>query len=146
MLGENDVSSNPEAIEVTPKQQSGSQSCLPAIVYDGDCPFCRWYVGHFVLADGADLVNARKDAVLVEQLTREGIDIDRDMVLIDQGLAYKGADALNRLAHSHSQQGGWFNRSHVMLFRWRPLAIVIYPVLRFLRNVYLRTVGRPSIH
>ena len=67
------------------------------------------------------------------------------MVLIDQGLAYKGADALHRLAHDYSQEGTWFNKLHMMLFRWRPLAVRIYPVLRFLRNTYLKVSGQRRI-
>ena len=93
-----------------------------------------------------DLVNAREDAALVQQLSQRTIDIDRDMVLIDQGLAYKGADALHRLAHSRNQQGARFNKLHMMLFRWRPLAVLIYPVLRLLRKIYFRIFKRSSIH
>jgi predicted DCC family thiol-disulfide oxidoreductase YuxK len=140
------VSFSSTALSCQDKEQNRS----PAVIYDGDCPFCSWYVERLAVTGGVDLVNAREESALIQQLSQQNIDIDRDMVLIDQEFAYKGADALHRLAHDYSQQGTslrgtWFSYFHRMLFRWRPLAVLLYPVLRSLRNAYLKVSGQRRI-
>ncbi len=122
----------------------------PGIVYDGDCPFCSWYVDH--LAGSCDLrkIDARTRSDVVELLDGMAIDIDRDMVLLEQGQVYRGAEALYRLARKESEGPGRGNRGFDWLqgavFRWRPLAIMLYPILRLLRTLYLRLSGRGRIH
>lgn len=120
------------------------------IVYDGDCPFCSWYVDH--LADSCDLrkIDARTRSDVVELLDSADIDIDRDMVLFEQGQVHSGAEALYRLARRSSNSPGRRNRGFNCLqravFRWRPLAIMLYPLLRWLRMLYLRLSGHGKIH
>jgi len=118
-----------------------------AVVYDGECPFCSWYVDQpNITEDNFSKINARENPQVVQQLNRAGIDIDRDMVLMDQGQMYRGADALYRLARDNRQSGGWFSKLQKSLFSKHRIAVVIYPILRLLRGIYLRISGRPRIH
>ena len=132
---------------------NGIQIEEPGIVYDGNCPFCSWYVDH--LADSCDLrkIDARTRSDVVELLDSVDIDIDRDMVLFEQGQVHQGAEALYRLARRssnsldrHNRHDRGFNCLQSTVFRWRPLAMVLYPVLRLTRMVYLRLSGRGRIH
>lgn len=149
---------------------------LPTIVYDGACPFCRWYVQHLMLPNSdpnaAELLklDARQHPRLVRQLAGAGIDINRDMVLLDGGCVYSGASALHRLAvlnncvtvgaldGNHGRSIGLMDgtpgkrqtRSRVFglyqaLFRWQPAARIGYPLLRTARAAYLRLTGQPGI-
>lgn len=128
-----------------PTDEGGSPTHGAAVVYDGDCPFCCWYVDHLADMDGLHKVNARLHVNVVRQLDRAHIDIDRDMALFDQGQLYKGAEALYRLARRKTNGHGVSRVLH-QLFRWRPLASLFYPVLRLLRITYLKLSGRVTVH
>ena len=133
--------------DLAPAAQSLLSADKPAVVYDGECPFCSWYVDQLSLAEGDfSKINARNNPQVVQQLDRAGIDVDRDMVLIDQGQMYRGADALHRLARGNRQGGDWFSNLQQSLFSKRRIAVAIYPILRLLRSIYLRISGRSRIH
>lgn len=118
----------------------------PLVVYDGNCPFCAWYVDQLSQVNDFDKVDARHNQQVVDQLDRIDIDIDRDIAMIDQGQIYSGADALHRLARQSDSNGSSMNKLLRGLFVWHPLAVVIYPVLRLLRRLYLRFSGQPDIN
>lgn len=138
----------------TGSDQSACNDGMPTeslgIVYDGDCPFCSWYVDRLRDAYDLRIIDARTRTDVVEQLDVMAIDVDRDMVLLEQGQVYQGAEALYRLARqtgdgpAHRNRG--FNLLHRVVFRSRPLAKVLYSVLRSLRLLYLRLTGRSTIH
>lgn len=130
----------------SPGDEGASSADEPALVYDGDCPFCCWYVDHLAGAGGLHKINARTNPDVVRQLDRAHIDIDRDMALFDQGQLYKGADALCRLARREAAKVNGVSWMWHRLFRWRPLASVFYPLLRLLRIAYLRLSCRATLH
>ena len=125
--------------------EEGSPTHEAAVVYDGGCPFCCWYVEHLTDMNGLQKVDARLHVNVVRQLDRAHIDIDRDMALFDQGQLYKGAEALCRLARRQTNGHG-VSRVLRQLFRWRPLASLFYPLLRLLRITYLKLSGRATVH
>lgn len=107
------------------------------LIYDGDCPFCRWYCRRFESA--VTLVDFRRggDALHLPG----GCDPDRALVLEMGGEHYTGAEALWRLAHAAGRAGGKLN---FWLFGNRRLGTLMYPLLRTLRNGYLVLAGRRS--
>ncbi len=135
----------------TPGQGSGVASGV--LVYDGQCPFCSWYVEQLSEHITFDALNAREDPDIVADLRAAGVDINRDIALIMDGQILKGAQALFKLSSrnvssdgcSGCMQGRWFHRLHSSLFGWRALGVTIYPVLRGLRRIYLRISKHPDI-
>jgi predicted DCC family thiol-disulfide oxidoreductase YuxK len=117
------------------------------VVYDGECPFCSRYVGLVRLRDAVGrvrLVNAREPDPLVDELKREGFDLDEGMVLVMGGRRYHGADCINMLAMLSTPVGA-FNRLNAALFRSPTASRLLYPVLRAGRNLVLRLLGRTKI-
>ena len=108
------------------------------LIYDGDCPFCRWYCRRFEPA--VTLVDFRRagDALNLPG----GCDPDRALVLEMGGEHYTGAAALWRLAHAPGRPGGNLN---FWLFGSRRLGTLIYPLLRALRNGHRRLAGMRGI-
>lgn len=108
------------------------------LIYDGDCPFCRWYCRRFEPA--VTLVDFRRggDALKLPG----GCDPDRALILEMGGEHYIGAEALWRLAHAPGRPGGNLN---FWLFGNRRLGTLMYPLLRALRNGYLVLAVRRGI-
>ena len=115
------------------------------LIFDGQCPFCQAYVA--TLEDlnqnaqaGLNKVDARCAPELVEQLADKNI-INAGIVLIKGEQLYQGAEALTLLAKEHAVKGGLNGLPHYLL-RHRPLSILLYPVLRTLRKLFLHLSGR----
>lgn len=115
-----------------------------AIVYDGECPLCAAYTRRLRLEAAAAalrLIDARRDAALRRQLTAEGFDLDRGMVVTVDGVRYHGARAMNVLALM-SGPSGLFNRLNHRLFANPVAARALYPALTAGRRVLLALLGR----
>jgi predicted DCC family thiol-disulfide oxidoreductase YuxK len=117
------------------------------IVYDGECPFCSAYVLRYriqQLVAHLHVIDARSRDPLVDEIRRQGFDLDTGMVVRFKGRLYHGADAMNVLAVLGSDDT-LFNRVNRALFRRPRLAEIIYPVLLRGRLVTLRALGRPLL-
>ena len=125
--------------------ETGRAGECPRLIFDGQCPFCQAYVA--TLEDqtqnahgGLNKVDARCAPELVEQLADKNI-INAGIVLIKGEQLYQGAEALTLLAKEHAVKGGLNGLPHYLL-RHRPLSILLYPVLRTLRKLFLHLSGR----
>jgi predicted DCC family thiol-disulfide oxidoreductase YuxK len=105
------------------------------IVYDGDCPFCSSYVALLRLRETYDvrLVDARKDPVFA---ARYGLDLNEGMIVDLDGTVHHGARAISLLARLSGT---------ISPLRSELVASVVYPLLRFGRNVALKVLGRSRI-
>jgi predicted DCC family thiol-disulfide oxidoreductase YuxK len=118
-----------------------------AIVYDGDCPFCRTYVRLLRLKESAGeikLVDGRREPALVETLSQAGHDINCGIVVFDRGDLYSADEAMGALAR-RSEPSGLFNRLNVALFARPRLSRILYPAFRAGRRATLALLGKPLI-
>lgn len=116
-----------------------------AIVYDGDCPFCRAYVTMTKITNaGPTLVNARERPDLVRTLAQSGIDLDSGMAVYYQGRIYTGGEAMHLLALL-SRPSGLVEKLASALLRRRRFALLIYPALRLGRNLLLKLRNQPPL-
>ncbi len=102
------------------------------LIYDGACPFCHWYCQRF--AGTLTLVDFR--AAGTAQLPAD-CDPDRALLLDTGAAVLSGAAALHMLASSAAAR-----RLDRLLFGGELRGRALYPVLRALRNGYLRISGR----
>jgi len=117
-----------------------------AVVYDGDCPFCKRYVAMLRLrevAGSVDLIDARSDHELAVWARRR-FDLDDGMAVRIHGVWRTGGDAVNALALLTGPSTA-LNKLHFYVFRNKRLSAVLYPVLRGGRNLALRLLGRRKI-
>ena len=91
-----------------------------------------------------ELVAAREPSEIMDEITASGYDIDQGMVLKMGDALYHGSDAIHMLSLIGSPLG-IFNRIYYWAFRSKAVAKVLYPVLRFLRNLLLKMLGRTKI-
>ena len=119
------------------------------VIFDGQCPFCRAYVASLngkneINKTGLSKVDARCAPEVVAQLANKGVDINTGIVFIKGGAAFQDAAALTLLAKQHAASG-WLVSLHHRFLRYSFLSLAIYPILRALRNVYLRLAGQSVI-
>ena len=117
------------------------------LVYDKDCPVCNKYCQMVRVRDSFDqfqIVNAREGGKILDEITARGLDMDQGMVLIVGDQYYFGADAMHALALM-SHRVGFFNKLNYWMFKSKGLSKVIYPILRFCRNLLLKFLGRKKI-
>ncbi|MEZ0147760.1 MAG: DCC1-like thiol-disulfide oxidoreductase family protein [Candidatus Reddybacter sp.] len=119
------------------------------VIFDGQCPFCRAYVASLedkndINKNGIRKVDARCAPEVIAQLASKGVNINAGIVLIKGGAVFQDAEALTLLSKQHAASG-WFGSLHHRLLRYRFLSLAIYPILRALRNAYLRLAGQSAI-
>lgn len=118
------------------------------LVYDKECPACNNYCQIIrIRKDIGELqiVNARGNSEVREEITRMGLDIDQGMVLKMEDQIYYGSDAIHALALI-SSQSGWFNRLNYWIFKSKKRAYFFYPILRACRNILLKLLGKTKIN
>ena len=118
------------------------------LVYDKECPACdnfcqvvriREDIGELVLLD------AREPGPIIDEITSLGWDIDQGMVLKLEQQLYYGSDAIYMLSLL-SSRSGIFNRLNYWLFKSKRRSHLLYPVLRSLRNLLLKMLGKTKIN
>ena len=118
------------------------------VVYDYECPACDHYCKMLSLDPTfgeLKRVNAREDSDVLSEITTKGFDIDQGMVVkVDNDLYY--ADNAIHMLSQMSRRTGLFNRANFWLFRSKPLSKVLYPLLRFFRNVLLKVLRKTKIN
>lgn len=92
-----------------------------------------------------NLVDARNNPLIMEEITARGWDIDEGMVLRVDSELYYGSEAIHMLSllGSHS---GVFNRLNYWAFHSPKRAKVLYPILKSCRGVLLKLLGRCRIN
>lgn len=118
------------------------------LVYDMECPacdnYCRLVCGRGSVGD-LHLVDARVPSEIMNEITRAGLDIDQGMALKIDEVLYYGADAIHALALM-SNPSGLFNHLNYWIFRSKSRSRILYPVLRFFRNLLLKLLDKPKIN
>ncbi len=118
----------------------------PLLLYDGECPFCSFYVAksEFETRIGKPLrlVDGRQAPDLVERMRRDGYDLEQGMILAVEGRLYHGAAAMTALA-TMSTGAGRFNRVMRRVASSRARVRRLYPWLRRLRRAALLAKGAP---
>ena len=118
------------------------------LVYDKDCPACDNYCQVVRIRESIGelkIINTRESSDVLEEITQLGLDIDQGMVLKMGGVIYYGADAIHALALI-SSRSGVFNKLNYWLFKSKRVSAVLYPVLRFFRNLLLKMLGKTKIN
>lgn len=130
-----------------PERVVAALSTAPAVIYDGECPFCSRYVRWAKLRESVGpvkLIDARSLPPATLATIRSRYDLDQGMIFSHAGRIYWGADAIQ--AMSMLSGSGAFTRMSAAIFRRRWLATLLYPLLRLGRNMAICLKGRGNIH
>ena len=118
------------------------------LVYDRECPACNVYcqvVKIREIVGNLRIVDARENSEVLHEITAAGLDIDQGVVLKMGNQLYYGSDAIHTLALIGSRSGV-LNRINYWVFRSKTMSSILYPFLRFLRNLLLKILGKSKIN
>jgi len=118
------------------------------LVYDKECPACDNYCRVIRIRESVGkltIIDARQNSRVMKEITEDGLDIDQGMVLKMGGQLYYGSDAIHALALI-SSNAGIFNRLNYWMFKSKRVSYVLYPVLRLMRNLLLKMLGKTKIN
>ena len=91
------------------------------------------------------LLNAREEPASCKELLDKGVSLDEGMVVIINNEVHHGGDAINRITLL-TTKNTLFNKFAYLAFSKPAISRLVYPVLRAIRNVTLRLLGKKSIH
>ena len=142
METEEAMMTSPEAERAEPAGESAQGDFL---LYDGECPFCSFYArkSGFKTPDGQPLalIDANRAPELLEELGREGCEVEEGMVLVVDGRRYQGAEAMTAL-EAMTSETGWFGRFSGWFASNRERVRAFYPWFQRLRRAALWVKGR----
>lgn len=118
------------------------------LIYDKECPVCNNFSQVVRIRETVgelEIINARDNSEVMDEITAEGLDIDHGMVLKMHGQLYYGSDAIHALALI-SSRSGIFNSVNYWVFKSKILSIILYPVLCFSRNLLLKILGKSKVN
>ena len=116
------------------------------VVYDKECPVCDLYCHAVDVAEGNLVrVDARDPSEVMDEITALGLDIDEGMVVRVDEKIYYGPDAIHELA-KRSNNKGLLNRLASFVFRSHGMARFFYPILKAMRNLLLKMLGKTRIN
>jgi predicted DCC family thiol-disulfide oxidoreductase YuxK len=130
------------------REQGNVDRTGAVLVYDGDCPVCSSYVRYVRVREAVGslhLVDGRQGGPWLTRVREAGLDLDQGMVLFYGGRAYHAQDSMHMLALMSSKVG-LFNRVNAVIFSHELLARILYPGLRFGRNMILIALGRSKLN
>jgi len=117
-----------------------------SIVYDGACPFCSDYVRYQDLraaVESVELVDARADRGALERYGIDPAQLEDGMVVIADGVAHHGADAVHALSHLSARPANWWVSGVAAASRGQGAARALYPFLKLGRRIALTALGVP---
>lgn len=118
------------------------------LVYDRECPACNAYCQIVNIRESIGdlrIVDARENSEVMSEITSQGLDIDQGIVLKMGGQLYYGSNAIHALALIGSRSG-IFNRMNYWIFKSKTVSGILYPILRFCRNMLLKILGKTKIN
>lgn len=115
------------------------------LLYDGNCPICSRYRDYVALRREfeVEFVNARANGDLVREFRQRGYEIEDGMILELGGHVYQGSDAVATM-QTLTQPRGYADRFVRYLVRHPPLLRIGYPIVKVLRKVQLKLLGRDT--
>ena len=118
------------------------------LVFDRECPACNAYCQVVRIRESVGdlrIVDARENSEVMNEINAQGLDIDQGMVLKMGEQLYYGSDAIHTLALIGSRSG-IFNRFNYWMFKSKTVSKILYPLLRFSRNLLLKTLRKTKIN
>ena len=118
------------------------------LVYDSQCPACDFYCNLVHIRESIgelNLVDARDNPKILQEITAKGWDIDEGMVLRVDNQLYYGSDAIHALSLLGTRSG-FFNRLNYWVFKSGKRSQILYPFLRGCRGFLLKLLRRTRIN
>jgi predicted DCC family thiol-disulfide oxidoreductase YuxK len=126
------------------RNETEAETDVPRVVYDGECPVCRTFVGRIDMDGGFEKIDARKESAERDIVTGSGCSLDEGMAVLHEGKVHHGKDAVAFMA-ARAKRNSTTNVLTRLFFGGPMRARFFYPVARLFRNTLLRLLGKRRI-
>jgi predicted DCC family thiol-disulfide oxidoreductase YuxK len=118
------------------------------VLYDGECPACRMYMGIARLRElypDLRIIDARAAPELVAEVRRQGFEVNDGMMVKLGETIHFGAEATRVIAEMGAKHEVRSRRVALAFFGTAPWSRALYPWLNRGRQLLLRLLGRKLI-
>ena len=114
-------------------------------VYDGECPFCK----HFALLleiknsiPTLEILDGRKNLDLLTQLYKQGYDLNKGAILMENGKIKHGADAINWICSEIKEPNDSLLELLRIIFASNYRSKILFPFILWSRRISLTLKGK----
>ena len=114
-------------------------------IYDGECPFCNYFAQLIELKSSLptlEILDGRKDLVLLSQLFRRGYDLNKGAILLRNNEIMHGADAINWICTEIKEPSDSLLEILRIIFSSNKRSNFLFPLLLWGRRLLLTFKGR----
>ena len=114
-------------------------------IYDGECPFCNHFAKLIELKSNLpslQILNGRDNLDKLTQLYKEGYDLNKGAILINNGKILHGSDAVNWICNEIKEPNDSLLGFLRMIFTSNKRTKLLFPLLLWGRRVSLTLKGK----
>ena len=115
-------------------------------IYDGECPFCNHFAQLLELKNSLpifEILDGRKNLALLTELYKQGYDLNKGAILINNKDIMHGADAINWICSEIKDPTNSLLKLLSVTFSSRKRTNQIFPFLLIARRISLFFKGVP---
>ena len=114
-------------------------------IYDGECPFCNHFAQLLELKSclpDFEILDGRKNLALLSQLYKQGYDLNKGAILINNGDIMHGANAINWICSEINEPSDSLLEVLRIIFSSKKRTSFLFPLLLFGRRLSLTFKGK----
>ena len=114
-------------------------------IYDGECPFCNHFAQLLELKSNlqeVEIIDGRKNLALLFQLYKQGYDLNKGAILINNENIMHGADAINWICSQIKEPSDSILEVLRIIFTSNKRANFLFPFLLWGRRLSLTVKGK----
>tara|TARA_B100001250_G_scaffold223507_1_gene191627 strand:+ start:1727 stop:2128 length:402 start_codon:yes stop_codon:yes gene_type:complete len=114
-------------------------------IYDGECPFCNHFAQLLVIKSSLpefEILDGRKNLALLSQLYKQGYDLNKGGILINNENIMQGADAINWICSEINEPSNSMLEVLRIIFTSKKRTNFLFPFLLWSRRLLLTLKGR----
>ena len=114
-------------------------------IYDGECPFCNHFAQLLELKSSIptlQILDGRDNLKKLTQLYKEGYDLNKGAILINNGQVKQGAEAINWICSELKDPNDSLLEILKLIFSSKKRGKILFPLLLLARRIALTVKGK----
>ena len=114
-------------------------------IYDGECPFCNHFAQLLELKStftSLEILDGRENLALLTKLYKQGYDLNKGAILINNGNILHGADAINSICSEINEPSDSLLEVLRVIFKSNKRTRFLFPILLWGRRLSLSLKGK----
>ena len=114
-------------------------------IYDGECPFCNKFGLLLELKSSLpslEIIDGRKNLKLLTKLYKQGYDLNKGAILVNNGDIKHGSDAINWICSEIKDPNDSILKILRIIFKSKKRSKALFPFLLWGRRILLTVKGK----